>query len=115
LDNGFEFLKFMVSPEEQAYWNANTGYFPVNKKAYELKAVKENLVKYPQFQTAIDQLHASTPDDSGALLGIFPEARATIETNIEAMLSGQQTPQQALDNAAKTVNSAIDKYNRTNK
>jgi sn-glycerol 3-phosphate transport system substrate-binding protein len=111
----FEFLKFMVSPEEQAYWNANTGYFPVNKKAYELKAVKDNLVKYPQFQTAIDQLHASTPDDSGALLGIFPEARATTETNIEGMLSGQQTPQQALDNAAKTVNSAIDKYNRTNK
>lgn len=111
----WEFLKFMVSPEEQAYWNANTGYFPVNKKAYDLKAVKDNLVKYPQFQTAIDQLHASSPESSGALLGIFPEARAATETNIESMLAGQQSPQEALDNAAKTVNTAIDKYNRTNK
>ena len=111
----WEFLKFMVSPEEQAYWNANTGYFPVNKKAYDLKIVKDNLVKYPQFQTAIDQLHSSTPASSGALLGVFPESRAATETNIESMLSGQQSPQQALDNAAKTANSAIDKYNRTNK
>ena len=111
----WEFLKFMVSPDEQAYWNANTGYFPVNKKAYDLKAVKDNLVKYPQFQTAIDQLHASSPESSGALLGIFPEARATTETNIESMLAGKLSPQQALDNAAKTVNAAIDKYNRTNK
>jgi sn-glycerol 3-phosphate transport system substrate-binding protein len=111
----WEFIKFMVSPEEQAYWNANTGYFPVTKKAYDLPAVKENLVKYPQFQTAIDQLHASTPASSGALLGIFPEARAAVETNIESMLNGQQTSQQALDNTAKVVNSAIEKYNKTNK
>lgn len=111
----WEFIKFMVSPEEQAYWNANTGYFPVTKKAYDLQLVKDNLAKYPQFQTAVDQLHASTQDSKGALLGIFPEARAAIETNIETMLNGGQTPQQALDNAAKTANAAIDKYNKTNK
>jgi len=111
----WEFLKFMVSAKEQAYWNANTGYFPVNKKAYDLKEVKDNLAKYPQFQTAIDQLHASSPASKGALLGVFPEARAATETNIETMLAGKQTPQEALDNAAKTANSAIGKYNRTNK
>ncbi|APC41675.1 ABC transporter substrate-binding protein [Clostridium estertheticum] len=111
----WEFLKFMVSAKEQAYWNANTGYFPVNKQAYNLKEVKDNLVKYPQFQTAINQLHASTPDSKGALLGVFPEARAATEINIESMLGGKQTPQEALDNAAKTANSAIEKYNKTNK
>ncbi|MCB2295581.1 ABC transporter substrate-binding protein [Clostridium algoriphilum] len=111
----WEFLKFMVSAKEQAYWNANTGYFPVNKKAYELKEVKDNLAKYPQFQTAIDQLHASTPASKGALLGVLPEARAATETNIETMLSGKQTAQEALDNAAKIANSAIEKYNKTNK
>jgi len=31
------------------------------------------------------------------------------------MLGGKQTPQQALDNAAKIAISAIDKYNKTNK
>lgn len=111
----WEFIKFMVSPEEQAYWNANTGYFPVTKKAYNLQAVKDNLAKYPQFQTAIDQLHASKPASKGALLGVFTEARTALETNIETMLNGQQTPQQALDNAANTANTAIEKYNKTNK
>jgi sn-glycerol 3-phosphate transport system substrate-binding protein len=111
----WEFIKFLVTPEEQAYWNINTGYFPVTKKAYDLQSVKDNIAKYPQFQTAIDQLHASTPSSVGALLGVFPEARAAIETNIEIMLNGQQSPQQAIDNSAKTINAAIEKYNKTNK
>lgn len=111
----WEFIKFMVTPEEQAYWNANTGYFPVTKKAYDLQAVKDNIAKYPQFQTAVDQLHASTTDSRGALLGIFPEARNAVEANIETMLSGKQSPQDALDAAAKITNSAIEKYNKTNK
>ena len=31
----WEFVKFLVSPESQAYWNAQTGYFPVTVKAHE--------------------------------------------------------------------------------
>ena len=26
----WEFVKFLISPESQAFWNAETGYFPVN-------------------------------------------------------------------------------------
>lgn len=111
----WEFIKFLVSADQQAYWNVNTGYFPVTKKAYDTQIVKDNLAKYPQFQTAVDQLHASTPKSVGALFGVFPEARAAIETNIENMLNDKQTPEQALENAAKTTNTAIEKYNKTNK
>ena len=56
----WEFVKFLVvSPESQAYWNAQTGYFPVTVKAHEEPVFRENLEKYPQFGTAIDQLHDS--------------------------------------------------------
>lgn len=111
----WEFIKFMVSPEQQVYWNKNTGYFPVTKKAYDLPEMKEQLKQYPQFQTAIDQLHQSPLESRGALLGIFPEARQTIETNIESMISNKMTPEQAVENSAKSINSAIEKYNKTNK
>nr|WP_312288886.1 ABC transporter substrate-binding protein [Clostridium chromiireducens] len=111
----FEFIKFMVSPEQQVYWNEKTGYFPVTTKAYDLQEMKDNLAKTPQFKTAIDQLHASPIESRGALLGVFPEARQTNETNIEAVLQGKLTPEEAIDASEKSINSAIEKYNKANK
>jgi len=111
----FEFIKFMVSPEQQVYWNGQTGYFPVTTKAYDLPEMKDHLAKTPQFKTAIDQLHASPVESKGALLGVFPEARQTIETNIEAVLQGKSTPEAAIDASEKSINSAIEKYNKANK
>jgi len=111
----FEFIKFMVSPEQQVYWNGQTGYFPVTTKAYDLPEMKDHLAKTPQFKTAIDQLHASPVESKGALLGVFPEARQTIETNIESVLQGKSTPEEAIDASEKSINSAIDKYNKANK
>jgi sn-glycerol 3-phosphate transport system substrate-binding protein len=111
----FEFIKYMVSPEEQAYWNTQTGYFPVTKKAYDQQIVKDNLKKNPQFKTAIDQLHSSPKTAVGALMAVFPEARQDVESNIEQMLQNKQTPQQAVDNSAKAINESIDNYNKQNK
>ncbi|SMC28030.1 carbohydrate ABC transporter substrate-binding protein, CUT1 family (TC 3.A.1.1.-) [Clostridium acidisoli DSM 12555] len=111
----FEFIKYMVSPEEQAYWNTQTGYFPVTKKAYDQQIVKDNLKKNPQFKTAIDQLHSSPKTAVGALMAVFPEARQDVESNIEQMLQNKQTPQEAVDNSAKAINESIDNYNKQNK
>ena len=55
------------------------------------------MAKYPQFQTAIDQLHDSKPEYAGALLSVFPEARQIVETEIENM-----------------INSSIEDYNLVN-
>lgn len=111
----WEFVKFMISAKEQVFWNENTGYFPVTKEAYDLPEMKTHLEKYPQFKTAIDQLH-STPINTateGALIGVYPEARQTIETNIEKVLNNQATPKQALDDAEKSINNALENYNKT--
>jgi len=99
----FEFIKFLVSPEQQALWHVNTGYFPVTKAAYDQQIVKDNMEKYPQFKTAIDQLHATTLNRAtqGAVIGVFPEARQITETALEDALSGQKSIQDALDQAAK--------------
>ncbi len=71
----WKFVKFLAEPATQAYWHVNTGYFPITKDAYNEDLVKENLKKYPQFQTAIDQLHGTelTPATQGAVMGVFPE------------------------------------------
>lgn len=113
----WEFIKYMVSPEQQVYWNSQSGYFPVTTKAYDLQGMTDHLKAAPQFKTAIDQLHNTplTEATKGGCVGVFAEARATVESEIEKMLQNKETTDQALDNAAAKVNSAIDNYNKNQK
>ena len=108
------FIKFLVSPESQAYWNAQTGYFPVTVAAHDEAIFKENIEKYPQFMTAIDQLHDSSPESAGALLSVFPEARAIIETEIENLLNGNQNIDETVSKMAGDINKSIEEYNLLN-
>lgn len=110
----WEFVKYLISPESQAFWNAETGYFPVNVNAHDEDVFKENIAKYPQFETAIDQLHDSAPQYVGALLSVFSEARAIVESEIESMLNGNETVDEAVDSMASQINDAIEEYNLVN-
>ncbi|MBD3922114.1 ABC transporter substrate-binding protein [Paenibacillus sp. PR3] len=109
----WEFIKYLATPEVQAVWNVSTGYFPITKAAYDQQVLKDNMAKYPQFQTAVDQLHASIDSSAtnGAMMGVFPEARQIVEGAIEATLNGQQDPKAALDAAAKQINEKLATYN----
>ncbi|KIL41075.1 ABC transporter substrate-binding protein [Gordoniibacillus kamchatkensis] len=111
----WEFMKFLAKPETQAYWHINTGYFPITKAAYDQQSVKDNMAKYPQFKTAVDQLHATKLNKAtqGAVMGVFPEARQIVEGAVEEALNGKKQPQQALDDAAKAVTDKINSYNKT--
>ena len=110
----WEFIKFLISPESQAYWNAQTGYFPVTVAAQEEETFKQNVAEYPQFQTAIDQLHDSAPEYAGALLSVFPEARAIVESEIESLLNGNEDVDAAVKNMTESINGAIEEYNLVN-
>lgn len=109
----WEFIKFQASPEQQAYWHTMSGYFPIRTTAYDVALAQEWRAKYPQFKTAVDQLHLAPNNrvTQGGLIGVFPTARQTIEAAIEETLAGVATPQEALDKAAATVTSAIEEYN----
>ncbi len=108
-------LSDIVIPSTQAYWNAQTGYFPVTTAAHDEQVFKDNnIAEYPQFQTAIDQLHDSAPEYAGALLSVFPEARSIVETEIENMLNGKQSAEYAVSKMASDMNKSIGDYNLLN-
>ena len=111
----WEFIKFVSAPAQQAYWHTMSGYYPIRKAAYDEALDKEWRAKYPDFQTAIDQLHAAPNNrfTQGGLIGVFPTARQTIEGAIEEVLAGKGTPQEVLDKAAASVTAAIEEYNIT--
>ena len=110
----WEFIKFLVSPESQAYWNVQTGYFPVTVAAHDEPVFKDNIAAYPQFETAISQLHDSSPESAGALLSVFPEARSIVETEIENMINNNGTPEDTVKKIADSINKSIEEYNLLN-
>lgn len=110
----WEFVKYMVSAEEQAFWNAATGYFPVNMGAHETETFKENIEKFPQFQTALDQLHASGPEYVGSMLSVFPEVRQYVEAVTEKVFLGEITAEDGVEELVALANDAIEMYNITN-
>lgn len=111
----WEFIKYLAEPKTQAQWHINTGYFPINKLAYDEQIVKDNLVNYPQFQTAIDQLHATklSPATQGAVMGVFPEARQIVEGAMEEVFTGAKDASKALEDASKAITDKISTYNKT--
>ena len=105
----------MTNPENQAFWNAQTGYFPVNVKAQETDTFKANVEKYPQFQVALDQLHSSAPEYAGGLLSVFSQARATVQSYTEKLVHNEiKDVDECVSKLAAEINDAIEMYNLTN-
>jgi sn-glycerol 3-phosphate transport system substrate-binding protein len=112
----WEFVKYAMSPAVQGQWQADTGYYPIVKAAYDTGPSKEWATKYPQFLTAITQIRESPQNrmTNGAVLGVMPQARQRTQKMIESVLLGQATSQAALDAAVADMNTSIEKYNKAN-
>jgi len=113
-DAGWTFIKWLVAPEQQAEWFAGSGYLPVRNSAYGYPAARDIVARYPLFQVPVD-LFARTATTSaalGPLLGPFQEVRAAVTDAIESMLSGNTSPDDAMDAAVRGGDEAIRDYNR---
>jgi sn-glycerol 3-phosphate transport system substrate-binding protein len=110
----WEFVKFASTPEQQAAWHTGTGYFPINSKALDLPEDKAWVAQYPQFTTAITQLHTTKPTNasSGCILGVMPQARKASEDGLEKAVLGTD-PAKAMKDAADSIKPQIDQYNKT--
>lgn len=112
-DATWDFIQYLVAPETQAQWNVATGYFPVTTAAHDEQVFKDNLAENPQFQTAIDQLHDASPQDQAGISGVNQEARQIFEAELENVLNGAKSVEEAVQSMADQVNSALENYNAT--
>jgi len=110
----WEFIKYLLEPEQQAEWYAGSGYVPVRISATELPAAKQVEAKYPEFRIALEQLRnaPSTRASQGALMGAFPQVRDAIQRGMEDMLLNNRDPAEAADRAAREATKEIQDYNR---
>ncbi|HYB20377.1 MAG TPA: sn-glycerol-3-phosphate ABC transporter substrate-binding protein UgpB [Thermodesulfobacteriota bacterium] len=106
-----KFLEFLGQPEQQAWWHANTGYFPLTRAA--IKALPEDhFRKNPNLWTAFAQITSgkTTPNSQGIRLGNFVAIRDIIEEEMENVFSAKKTPKQGLDDAVKKGNQTLKEF-----
>lgn len=113
----WDFIKYAISKESQALWASSTGYYSVNKEAYNLDLLKNDLEKTPQKLVAVNEIKNTkkTSATSGAVVGVFPELRKLMTDAMEKVYVGNEKLDKVIDKVVKDSDRVIKRYNRLNK
>jgi sn-glycerol 3-phosphate transport system substrate-binding protein len=104
-----QFFAYLSKTEVQTYLHQKSGYLPITLKAYEETKKSGFYEQNPGRETPITQMMGKEPtaNSKGVRLINLPQVRDIENEEFEKMLAGEQTAQQALDNAVKRGNEAI--------
>ena len=99
----WDYVKYLVAPEQQSVWAAGTGYVPVRQSAVELAPIKDVYAADPRFKVGYDQVLAAadTPVEAGPVLGPQREVRILTSNAVEAILAGGADVTQTLAATAR--------------
>jgi sn-glycerol 3-phosphate transport system substrate-binding protein len=103
------FFDFLSQPDIQARLHQESGYLPVTMAAYDATKESGFYEQNPGREQPIKQMMGKPPTENsrGVRAVNLPQLRDIQNEEIEAMLAGQQTAQQALDNAVRRGDEAI--------
>ncbi len=103
------FFSYLSQGDVQEYLHQTSGYLPVTMEAYEATNASGFYGENPGRETPITQMMGKEPTENskGVRLPNLPQIRDIQNEEFERMLAGDQTAQQALDNAVERGNAAI--------
>jgi len=109
----WRFAKFLNEPQSQATWSAGTGYVPIRQSATELEPLKGQWQKDPAYRVAYEQLLAGVENvaTAGPVIGDYVGVRKAVSDALSSMFSQGTDPAEALAQAAKGGDAAIEEYN----
>lgn len=112
-EDTWKFVKWIISPENQAFFSEKSGYLPVRKSVLEMDSYNRFLEKDPFMKAFVEQM------DIGYARGIIDYHRVEINHNIaeavEKAIIGNMDPKAALDAAAEKSNRLLLDAGRKNK
>ena len=103
------FFSYISQTDVQEYLHQTSGYLPVTMAAYEATKESGFYDQNPGRETPITQMmgKAPTANSKGVRLINLPQIRDIENEEFEKMLAGEQSAQEALDNAVSRGNAAI--------
>jgi len=109
----WEFMKFMLQPENGQDWHLNAGYLPAVKAVQDqpdVQAFWENDVGGLLVHSAVEQLDDADPDHPRPLMGAYPDFADQIQQAMETVLLDGGDIDQALATAQANVTEALQRY-----
>ena len=103
------FFSYISQTDVQQFLHEKSGYLPVTLAAYEATKASGFYTENPGREVPITQMMGKPPtaNSKGVRLPNLPQVRDIENEEFEKMLAGEQTAQQALDNAVERGNAAI--------
>ncbi|MEE4608479.1 MAG: ABC transporter substrate-binding protein [Desulfobacteraceae bacterium] len=102
-----KFVQFMTSPVNSAKWSIGTGYVATTPTAYETDLLKSYVADFPAAVVARDQFEYAVAEFSTHETA---RVKKFLDDAIQAVLSGNATPQQALDQAQQGADRILRRY-----
>lgn len=96
----WEFVKFLLSPQIQAFWAIKTGYLPVTKSAIETQAWKDYAASNPMANILVSQIPYGSFDPG---IAAWSQIRNDVGTLVSDAMFFKKTPQEALQLAQQEV------------
>lgn len=100
------FLKWYTAPEQTARWSLASGYMPIRKSALDTAILKKAIAADPRREVAIKSLDFVHPWQPN--LAAWTAVDRALSDAITAALIGKATPADALNQAARKGNSALE-------
>ncbi|MGY6411436.1 MAG: sn-glycerol-3-phosphate ABC transporter substrate-binding protein UgpB [Alkalilacustris sp.] len=106
------FFEFVSDPEVQAQWHQDTGYLPITQAAWDLTREQGFYDENPGAEISIQQMMLNEPTENsrGLRFGNFVQVRDVISEEMEAVMSGRKTGQQAADDAVRRGNQLLREF-----
>ena len=111
------FFEYLSRPEVQADWHQRTGYLPITQAAWELSETQGFYAENPGADISIRQMNLNPPTENskGLRFGNFVQIRDIISEEMEAVMSGQKSGEQASADAARRGNALLRDFEAANR
>ncbi|WFE73929.1 sn-glycerol-3-phosphate ABC transporter substrate-binding protein UgpB [Roseinatronobacter sp. S2] len=106
------FFEYLSQPEVQAQWHQDTGYLPITQAAFDLTREQGYYDENPGADTSILQMTLNEPTENskGLRFGSFVQIRDIISEEMESVMTGAKTGQEAADNAVSRGNALLREF-----
>ncbi|WP_346796603.1 sn-glycerol-3-phosphate ABC transporter substrate-binding protein UgpB [Halomonas sp. Bachu 37] len=110
------FFEYLSQPEVQAAWHQRTGYLPITQAAWDLSKEQGFYEENPGSDISLKQMTLNEPTENskGLRFGNFVQIRDVISEEMEAVMTGDKSGQEAADDAVQRGNDLLRDFEEAN-
>lgn len=111
------FFDYLSQPEVQAEWHQRTGYLPITQAAWDLSETQGYYAENPGADVSLEQMTLNAPTDNskGLRFGNFVQIRDIISEEMEAVMTGDKSAEQATADGVQRGNRLLRDFEAANR